>query len=136
MQLVPGLKGQKRRWWPAARVCCGTGPRVRFGVKSEVGAHRVSFDISESGKQMGLAQRAGIEAALPQVPAPAVVRAVDEYRILAMGTAEGEGHRSGFGGRHKPVDVVRHEAPAEEGPGRNRMLRGLLIADRLPGRFR
>jgi hypothetical protein len=87
---------------------------VRFGIKSEIGAHWISLDIGESGKQVGLAQRAGIEAALPQVPTPPMVRAVDERRVLAMSAAEGEGHRTRFGGRYQPVDVVRHQTPAEE----------------------
>jgi hypothetical protein len=54
------------------------------------------FDVSESREQVSLAQRAGIEAALPKMTPPAVMHAVHEYGILAMGARR----------KVKAIDVV------------------------------
>lgn len=75
---------------------------------------------------MAAAQRAGIEAVLPQVAA-AAVQVIDILRIKKMGSADGLGQRLRIGRSGNEVDVIGHQAPAED---LKAVFFGLLFEDR------
>lgn len=98
----------------AAAVRQGAGPSEGLGRGHDAGANRVALGVTECGPEVALVQRAGVEAALPDVSAsrlPGIeVGGVASVRIAER---EGKGLRPPRDGDE--MNMVGHEAVAEDG---------------------
>ena len=111
-----------------AAVGGGAGPGVVPGVGGYAGADGVELDIGEGVVGGGGVEGAGVEAVLPEVAA-AAVEAVDALCVEEVDAADGAGE-GGFGPGHgDEVDVVGHEAVAEDAQSE---ARGLAVEQAEP----
>ena len=90
------------------------GPAVVRRLFDQVGSHGVEIDVSEGCGQVRGAERAGVEAVLPEVSA-AAVEPVETHGVVPVGLSEGfgEGVRVVRDGDH--VDMICHQAVAQDG---------------------
>jgi hypothetical protein len=79
----------------------------------EAGADGVAFDVGESGPEVTGAERAGEVAVLPEV-ADAAVAGVVVLGVATLEAAQEDGEGVGALREGDEVDMVGHEAPAEE----------------------
>ena len=94
----------------------GARPREGVGALGEAGAEGVEVDVGEGFDEVVAAERAGVEAVLPEMAA-AAVEAIESLGVEAVGFAEGEGERALVLRHGDQVDVVRHQAVAEDVEG-------------------
>lgn len=91
----------------------GGGPGVEFGAFDDFGAEGIAFDVGEGGDGVVGVAGDGVEAALPEVSGEEL-GAVEVAGVFGVGDAEGAGEGIGEVGDGDPVNVVGHEAVAEE----------------------
>ena len=99
-----------------SEVGAGARPGEGGGCVGEAGADGVEVDVGEGFDEVVAAERAGVEAVLPEMAA-AAVEAVEALGVEAVGFAEGEGERALVLRHGDQVDVVRHQAVAEDVEG-------------------
>ena len=80
----------------------------------EAGADGVEVGVGQRFDQVRGADGTGVEAVLPKVAAGSA-EAIGAQGVGVMGLAESFGHGVEMGGDGDDVDVVRHQAPAEDG---------------------
>ncbi len=107
-EMEPGLRGSG-----GGGVGEGAAPGPVGGGLDQVGADRVAFDIGEDGGEIAGFKGTGVEAILPEVTGLGAAD-VDVAGVVVVGEADGAGERGGGGGRGDDVDVVGHEAVAED----------------------
>src|SRR4030067_1161144 len=91
----------------------GAGPRIPSGLPDQFGPHRISLDIGQVEERMFLVGGARVEAVLPEVAA-AAVEAVEILGVEPMASAHGLGQGILAAGHGEEVDMVAHQAVAEE----------------------
>jgi hypothetical protein len=111
---VPEGDIENRRRFGSAEVGGGTGPWPRGGVRGEAGADGVALDVAQGGPEVVLVHRTGVEAVLPEV-AGAAFAGVEILRVAAVSAAQDDGERIRLRGHEDEVDVIGHEAVAEDG---------------------
>jgi len=91
----------------------GAAPGPIGGRSDEVGADGIAFDVGEDGGEVAGFDRARIEAILPEVAGLGSAD-VEVAGVIVVGKTDGAGEGAGGGGRGDDVDVVGHEAVAED----------------------
>ena len=89
-----------------------TGPAVANGVIDNASANRIRVDINESVKQAGRAERARVEAVLPEVTA-ATRGEVEALGINHMRLPQRSGHGTLVLRRGDEVHMIGHQAVAQ-----------------------
>jgi len=109
------LERTKMRLSPFRPYCVrpSAGPRPARWRGCQSGAHRVHLYITQRTPAVRFIERAGKEAVLPHVAAPAVT-AVQRQRILGVGVAQSSGQRVRALGDGDQVDMVCHQTVAED----------------------
>ena len=112
-QLVPLPGVEQAGGILVAAVSGGAGPGISAGDPAEAGADRVALDVAHGQQAMRIVHGIGVKAILPQMAA-AAVEAVDVLGVEPMGSADRLGQGFGVLGDGDQVDVVVHEAVAED----------------------
>ena len=112
VEVGPGPHVNDLPWIDVADMRRRTGPAVVNGMIDNAGANRIRVDINESVKQAGRAERARVEAVLPEVTA-ATRGEVEALGINHMRLPQRSGHGTLVLRRDDEVHMIGHEAVSQ-----------------------
>lgn len=109
----PGCQVQQVERVGLGDVGWGAGPGIVPGVFDQTGTDGVSLDVTDGSPEVVFIEGGGKKAILPEV-AGSFVEAVDVSRVEVVGSADGAGQGVDSRGDGDQVDVVAHQAIAED----------------------
>ncbi len=99
--------------WGRGEMSLGAAPMPGVATGDEAGANGIAFDISENGGEVARFDGAGVETMAPEM-AGFTAADVEPAGVVVVSEADGAGESLGRGGGGDDVDVVGHEAIAED----------------------